>query len=171
MTAAVLLLNASYEPLKVISWQRAVSMFFGGKIEVVEEYDHEIRSVSVAIKAPAVVRLLSYIHVGRRTPPLSRTNILARDNFQCQYCGISLPSKDATLDHVLPRSKGGGTSWQNVVCCCKRCNRKKGAKTPKQAGMTLPKEPVQPDWLPVLQIRLNGRIPSSWQNFLEAFGC
>lgn len=169
MAAAVLLLNASYEPLKVISWQRAVSLFFGGKIEVIEEYDHEIRSVSLAIKAPAVVRLLRYIHVGKRTPPLSRANILARDNLQCQYCTISLSAKDATLDHVVPRSRGGITSWQNVVCCCKRCNRRKGAQTLKQAGMKLLKEPVQPDWLPVLQIRLNGRVPSSWQSFLEAF--
>src|SRR5690606_14491400 len=85
---AVLLLNASFEPLKVISWQRAVTMFFLGKVEVLEEYEHQIRSVSVIIRASAVVRLLKYVYIGRKSPPLSRANILARDNQICQCCGI-----------------------------------------------------------------------------------
>jgi 5-methylcytosine-specific restriction endonuclease McrA len=162
----VLLLNASYEPLKVITWQRAVTMFFLGKVEVVEEYDHQIHSVSLVIKAPAVVRLLQFVNSGRRSPPLSRTNILARDNFQCQYCSKELAVKEATLDHVLPRSQGGKTSWENIVCACGACNRKKGGRTPKEARMKLLKMPVRPDWLPVLTIRLNGKIPLSWQLFL-----
>lgn len=165
----VLLLNASYEPLRVISWQRAVSLFFLGKVEVVEEYEHEIRSVTLAIKAPSIVRLLQYVRIGRRSPPLSRTNILARDNFQCQYCAVSLTSAEATMDHVVPKSQGGGTSWTNIVCCCKKCNRKKGANTPRQAGMKLSKEPVRPDWLPVLQIKFDGQVPTSWHDFFSAF--
>lgn len=163
---AVLLLNASFEPLKVISWQRAVSLFFLGKVEVVEEYEHDIRSVTFAIKAPAVVRLLQFARIGRKTPPLSRTNILARDNFKCQYCSVELSSREATLDHVIPRSQGGKTTWQNLVCCCSACNRKKGGRTPKEARMRLNKTPVQPDWLPVLNIRFHGRIPEAWFNFL-----
>lgn len=164
---SVLLLNASYEPLRIISWQRAVTMFFLGKIEVVEEYDHAIRSVSLVIKAPAVVRLLKYIRIGRKSPPLCRTNVLARDNFQCQYCAKDLSSKEATLDHVIPRSQGGKTAWENIVCCCQVCNRKKGGRTPGEARMALQRKPIRPDWLPVLTIRLNGSIPQAWNLFLR----
>ena len=142
-------------------------MFFMGKVEVVEEYDHKIHSISIAIKAPAVVRLLKFVKMGRKSPPLCRTNILARDNFECQYCGCELGSREATLDHVVPRSQGGKTSWENIVCCCTTCNRKKGGRTPVEARMLLRSKPVKPDWLPVLNIRLNGRVPMSWQLFLQ----
>lgn len=165
---SVLLLNASYEPLRVISWQRAVTMVFMGKVEIVEEYDHQIRSVSIVIKAPAVIRLLQFVKIGRKSPPLCRTNVLARDNFECQYCGRELSSKEATLDHVVPRSQKGKTSWENIVCCCPPCNRKKGGRTPAEAKMLLRKKPVKPDWLPVLNMRLNGRVPLSWQMFLRS---
>lgn len=163
----VLLLSATFEPLKIISWQNAISMFFLGKVEVVEEYDHQIRSVSIALKAPAVVRLLRYFRQGRKSPPLSRGNILARDNFMCQYCAKELPAKEATLDHVVPRSQGGRTTWENIVCCCGACNRKKGGRTPKEARMALLNKPVKPDWLPVLHIKLHGQVPNSWHIFLE----
>lgn len=163
---SVLLLNASFEPLKVISWQRAVSLFFLGKVEVVEEYEHHIRSVTFAIKAPAVVRLLRYARIGRKTPPLCRANILARDNFECQYCGVELSAKDATLDHVIPRSQGGTTTWVNIVTSCSSCNRRKGGRTPKEARMLLRNIPIQPDWLPVLNMRFHGRVPEVWYTFL-----
>ena len=163
---SVLLVNNSFEPLKVISWQRAVTMFFTGKVEVLEEYDHDIRSVSVVIKAPAVVRLLKYIRIGKKSPPLCRSNILARDNFQCQYCAKELAPRDSTLDHVKPRSQGGKTTWENIVCCCTHCNRKKGGRTPAEARMALLKKPIKPDWLPVLNIKFHGKIPLSWYNFL-----
>ena len=165
---SVLLLNASYEPLRVISWQRAVTMVFMGKVEIVEEYDHQIRSVSIVIRAPAVIRLLQFVKIGRKSPPLCRTNVLARDDFECQYCGRELSSKEATLDHVVPRSQKGKTSWENIVCCCPPCNRKKGGRTPAEARMLLRKKPVKPDWLPVLNMRLNGRVPLSWQMFLRS---
>ncbi len=164
---SVLLLNSGFEPLRVISWQRAITLFFSGKVEVVEEYERDIRSVSLVIRAPAVVRLLSYARIGRRSPPLCRTNVLARDNFQCQYCSKELSPKEATLDHVLPRSQGGRTTWDNIVCCCPYCNRKKGGRTPRQAKMALLRQPSKPDWLPVLNIKLHGRIPESWYNFLS----
>lgn len=163
---SVLLLNASFEPLRVISWRKAVCLYFSGKVEIVEEYERTIRSVSLVIKAPSIVRLLGYVKISNRTPPLNRVNILARDRFQCQYCSVPLTSKDATIDHVLPRSRGGATSWKNVVCCCNRCNRKKGRRTPEEAHMPLLKQPVQPNWLPVITVTLNGRVPGSWHNFL-----
>jgi len=163
---AALLLNSSYEPLKVISWQKAITLFFMGKVEVVEEYDHKIHSVSLALKAPAVVRLLRYAKKHKGTPPLSRANIFARDNFECQYCATSLRASEATLDHVVPRSKGGVTSWTNIVTCCSKCNRKKGGKSPKEARMPLKKAPIQPDWLPVITFKFNGNIPIPWRYFL-----
>lgn len=153
--------------MRVISWQRAISLFFLGKVEVVEEYDREIRSVSVAIKMPAVVRLFRYVKLGKRRPPLNRTNILARDRFACQYCGSHLGAREATLDHVLPRSQGGTTCWENVVTACANCNRKKGGRTPKQANMRLLSHPIQPDWLPVLSVKFSARLPEAWLVFLE----
>lgn len=162
------MLNSSFEPLKVIPWQRAVTMFFLGKVEVVEEYEHDIRSVSLVIKAPAVVRLLKFVRIGKKAPPLCRSNVLARDNFQCQYCSKVLTSKEATLDHVIPRSQGGRTTWENVVCCCGACNRKKGGRTPSEARMPLQKRPVRPDWLPVLSFKLHGNVPSAWHIFLHS---
>ena len=163
---SVLLLNTGFEPLKVISWQRAVTMFFMGKVEVVEEYEHDIRSVSLVIKAPAVVRLLRFVKIGRKSPPLCRSNVLARDNFQCQYCAKDLTARDATLDHVVPRSQGGRTSWENIVCSCSTCNRRKGGRTPHEARMALLKKPAKPDWLPVLNMKFHGKIPLVWKHFL-----
>lgn len=163
---SVLLLSSSFEPLRIISWQHAVSLCFLGKVEVLEEYDKNIRSVSLVIKAPAVIRLLRYFRAGRKSPPLSRSNILARDNFTCQYCGKELPAREATLDHVKPRSQGGKTTWENIVCSCGSCNRRKGGRTPKEARMTLLKKPVKPDWLPVLHIKLHGQVPPAWRTFL-----
>lgn len=165
----VLLLSASFEPIRIISWQNAVSLWFLGKVEVVEEYDHDIRSVTLAIRAPAVVRLLRYFRAGRKSPPLSRANLLARDNFTCQYCSKELTPREATLDHVLPRSRGGKTTWENIVCACAPCNRKKGGRTPKEARMALNKKPIKPDWLPVLHIKLHGKVPNSWRAFLDPF--
>ena len=166
---AVLLLNASYEPLKVISWQRAVCLFFSGKVEIIEEYNQEIRSVSIIIKAPAVVRLLEYVKLGIKKPALSRTNILARDGFRCQYCLKELNYKNATLDHIIPRSKGGKASWQNLVCCCAKCNRKKGNSSLEQVKMKLAKTPIRPEWLPVIRINIKEDVPTKWSAFIEAF--
>ena len=165
--ATTLLLNASFEPLKVISWQRAITMMFLGKVEVVEEYDHEVRSVSLALRMPCVVRLLSYVKLTRRRPPLSRLNLLARDGFSCQYCSTELSFRDATIDHILPRSQGGTTTWLNVVAACHHCNRKKGGRTPMQAAMKLRNRPYAPDWLPVLTVRFRKEMPPAWVTFLE----
>ena len=162
-----LLLNASYEPLRVISWKRAVTLLFLGKAEVIDEYHREVRSVSLVMKVPAVVRLLNYVKLGKRKPPLSRANLLARDESSCQYCGKYLTRGESTVDHVVPRSLGGETKWDNVVIACPECNRKKGGRTPQQARMKLRKLPIAPEWLPVLSIRLHKQVPEAWLVFLS----
>lgn len=164
---STLLLNASFEPLKVISWERAVTLFFLGKVEIVHEYEAPVRSVSLIINMPCVVRLLKYVYIGTRLPPLSKHNLLARDNYQCQYCAKKLVVSDWSIDHVVPRSQGGGTSWLNVVACCQSCNRKKGGRTPKQANMKLLKEVERPTWLPIVNVRLNNKLPDCWLYFLK----
>lgn len=165
--ATTLLLNASYEPIKVITWERAVTLFFLGKVEVVDTYEHEIRSVSLAIRAPAVVRLLRYVSMGRKRPPLSKLNLLARDEYKCQYCNTLLSRQNSTVDHVIPKSQGGKTNWENCVISCHYCNRKKGGNTPEQAKMHLSKPPEQPDWLPVLSVRFHSNLPRAWLVFLR----
>jgi len=166
--SVTLLLNASYEPLRIIPYTRAVTLFFLGKVEVVSEYDlRQVRSVSLCIKMPAVVKLTRYVKLKRRTPPLSKTNLLARDEYLCQYCSNELTRGEATIDHVLPRSQAGRTEWTNVVIACSDCNRKKGGRTPEQAKMKLIKKPIQPDWLPVMNFFFRGgSVPEEWAVFL-----
>ena len=161
-----LLLNSSFEPIKVICWQKAVTLLFLGKVEIVDSYDQEIRSVSLALKMPAVVRLLRYVKLKRRKPPLTRLNLLARDGFRCQYCQGELHFSNSTMDHVVPRSQGGGTNWQNLVAACHPCNRKKGGRTPAQARMPLKQEPFEPQWLPVLSMKVYKNLPEPWLVFL-----
>lgn len=161
-----LLLNSSFEPIKVICWQKAITLLFLGKVEIVDSYDREVRSVSLAFKMPAVVRLLRYVKLKRRKPPLTRLNLLARDGFRCQYCEAELHFQNSTMDHVVPRSQGGATNWQNLVAACHPCNRKKGGRTPAQARMPLKQEPFEPQWLPVLSLKVYKNLPEPWLVFL-----
>lgn len=141
-----LVLNAGYEPLHTVSWQRAICLIFTSKAEIVEEYHSLIRSVSRVINLPKIIRLTTYVHVFRNSgyAKCTRKNVLQRDNHECQYCGISLTSKTATLDHIVPRSKGGSTDFLNLVTCCQRCNNKKGSKYLSQTKMKLRKRPKIP---------------------------
>ena len=135
---ATLLLNASYEPLRVISWQKALTLFFAGKVEIVEEYDREIHSISFAIRLPSIIRLLKYVRVKNHNKvKFSRANIYARDDYTCQYCAKKSPPEDLTFDHVVPVARGGQKRWDNIVAACFRCNHKKGGRTPEEAGMHL----------------------------------
>lgn len=163
----VLLLNITYEPLKVIDWKKAVTLLTLGKVEVVEEYGLEIRSVSFTIRLPSVVRLLRLVK--RPLDPLkfSRQNIYARDKYRCQYCGKGMPTEELSYDHVIPKSRGGKTVWTNIVTCCLACNRQKGGRTPEEASMTLIRPPAKPRWLPALKVTIGFReIPSSWRDYL-----
>lgn len=163
----VLLLNATFEPVKVIDWKRAIRLLFLEKVEVLEEYDKEIHSVTFAIKLPAVLRLLRYVRFRRKDIKFSRANIYARDKFQCRYCEHKFESQDLTFDHVIPKRYGGKTEWTNIVTCCYRCNRAKGGRTLKESGLKLPKKPIKPDWVPFLIITISSRsVPGSWRDYL-----
>ena len=164
-----LLLNASYEPLKVVHWQKAITLLCQGKVEVIKEYDREIHAVSFSIRLPSVIRLLRYIKIKRRFDyvPFSRANIYARDDYQCQYCGDSFTTNDLTFDHVVPVAKGGRKDWENIVTCCVTCNRRKGGRTPGEAGMRLLRMPKRPESAPFIRITIGFRnAPESWRDYL-----
>ena len=162
-----LLLSQGYEPIKVISWQRAITLLTLGKVEVIEEYDHEIRAVSVVIKIPAVVRLLRAFRRHAKPVKFSRINIYARDGYRCQYCGTKCSISELTYDHVVPRAKGGRTTWENIVTCCYPCNYKKGNRTPAEAKMTLRSTPSRPEWVPAVTIRVSTRsVPDAWRDYV-----
>jgi len=161
-----LLLNQGFEPVATISWQRAVCLLTLGKVEVVEEYDLNIRSVYLVIKMPAVVRLISRLRRQRQRVKFSRQNVLARDRWRCQYCGQKKRTVELTYDHVVPRAQGGKTSWENIVTACEDCNARKANRTPRQAGMKLRATPARPDWVPVFVIPLTGSVPDQWASYL-----
>jgi len=164
---STLLLAASYEPIDVISWQEAVRLLTLGKCEVIEEYDKDLRSTYLVIKMPAVVRLVQMFSRRKKKVKFSRVNIYARDKYKCQYCRTKGKLKDFTFDHVVPRAKGGKTTWENIVTCCIPCNSKKGHKSLKDAGMKLIKQPVQPEWLPAVAIRISQKsMPDAWRDYL-----
>ena len=163
----VLLLNITYEPLKIINWKRAITLLFLEKVEVVEEYSREIHSVSFTIKLPSVVRLLRMVKKPKTPVKFSRQNIYARDKYKCQYCGRQFPTEELTYDHIIPKSRGGKTKWENIVTCCIQCNRKKGGRIHTEAGMKLIRKPSRPTWLPALRITIGFReVPHSWRDYL-----
>jgi 5-methylcytosine-specific restriction endonuclease McrA len=165
--ARTLLLSRAYEPLKVISWQRAITLLTLGKVEVIEHYDGFVRSSTVVIKIPSVVRLLNVFRRRKMVVKFSRVNIYARDKYRCQYCGERKPASDLTYDHVVPRNQNGKTEWLNIVTCCASCNLRKGGRTPEQAGMRLRTRPERPAWLPVMTIHVNpDNAPDAWRDYL-----
>ena len=164
-----LLLNASYEPLKIVHWQKAVTLWCQGKVEVISVYDREIRAVSFSFKLPSVIRLLRYIKIKRRFDyvPFSRANIYARDDHRCQYCGDPYSTSELTFDHVVPVAQGGRKDWENIVTCCVTCNRRKGGRTPPEAGMRLLRPPKRPESAPAIRITVGLRnAPESWRDYL-----
>ena len=162
-----LLLNSTFEPLKVVTWKKAIIMVMLGKVEVVEEYGRIIRGVRFNLRLPAVIRLKRFIKKGAPIVKFSRQNLYGRDRGKCQYCGTPFEHKELTYDHVIPRSKGGQTEWTNVVTCCMACNHKKGGRTPEEAGMSLIRKPKAPIWIPLVTISLGmEETPHSWKNYL-----
>lgn len=139
MAAQVLVLNASKKPLHICTWRRAVVLLYKGKATTVEHNGREIRPGE---RAPSVIMLNDYVQIPFRTITLSRANVLHRDDYTCQYCGLR--RNNLTLDHVLPRCRGGRDSWTNLVAACHSCNERKGDRLPHEANMQLLKRPVRP---------------------------
>lgn len=194
LDASVLVLNKMFMAVHVISVRRAFCLLCKELAEVVtlddgqfmtydfgswaelsayrsknfrQEEDDWVRTSSMEIQAPRVIRLLDYDKVPRQTVKFNRRNIFARDNNQCQYCGKKFITSELSLDHVIPRSQGGQTTWENIVCACVDCNVRKGGRTPRQANMTLIRKPEKPKRSPMLNLKLTQKKYQSWQSFLE----
>jgi len=162
----VLVLNATYEPLNVISVRRAVLLLLKEKAEIVEAAGAWLHSEQLALPVPLVIRLVCYVRIPRHfSLPLSRRTVLARDHYTCQYCGERLPKAILTIDHVQPRSKGGETCWENVVAACASCNRRKGGRTPDEARMPLMREPRRPRYL-ALTLLEEASAPQAWTKYM-----
>lgn len=162
--ARALVLNVTYEPLSIVASRRAACLVLDDKAELIEHDGTELRSVSLSLPRPSVVRLRYLVRAPfRRTAAVSRRSIFARDDFCCQFCGRLADS----IDHVLPRSRGGAHTWENVVAACRPCNLRKGDRTPEEAGMALarpPRTPRQTAWVMVG----SSRVPDTWKPYLTA---
>ena len=168
-----LVLNAdfrplSYFPLSLWSWQDAIKAVFLERVNIVSEYDTVVRSPSFEMRLPSVISLKQYVSLDRR-PAFTRFNVFLRDSFECQYCGDDFPAEDLTFDHIVPRSRGGRTSWENVVTACQDCNLTKGNRLLGESGMTLLRPVQEPT---TYQLQENGRcfppnfLHESWRDFL-----
>lgn len=167
MSAAVLVLDVDFRPLRVDDWKRAFADVMLGKQEVIEySRDRTIQGVSRTYPMPSVVRLLRRFKRDRIRIKFSRLNIYARDGFVCQYDGRRYATEDLTFDHVVPRSRGGKTCWENIVACCVGCNAEKADRTPQEAGMKLLRAPRKPHALPTVTVKMDAtRIPPEWAGY------
>jgi 5-methylcytosine-specific restriction endonuclease McrA len=162
----VLVLNATYEPINVCTVRRAVVLLLKSKAEVIEHGEWNLRSASQSIQRPVVIRLVTYVRIPRDTHrrKITRRAVFARDSWTCQYCGAR---SNLTVDHVIPKSKGGASSWENIVASCAPCNRRKGDALPRQVGMRLGKQPRQPHATVFIHVS-SPTIPSAWHQYLAA---
>lgn len=149
-------------------WQKAIILWLQDKVEVLEFHSYEVRSARQRFQLPSVMRLKSYIRPRRgHQIKFSRENVYLRDDYTCQYCTKRFPVKDLTLDHVIPASKMGPKTWNNVVTACRECNHRKGNRTPLTAKMPLLNTPRTPEWLPSKTFDLDlDRVPPSWKDYL-----
>jgi 5-methylcytosine-specific restriction endonuclease McrA len=193
LDASVLVLNKYYAAIRVVSVRRALSLLYRRLAEVIQvesneftNYDfdswrevsefrakferqrHEwVRCVRFELAVPRIVRLMLYDRLPRQTVKFNRRNIYARDHNRCQYCGKRLPTTDLSLDHIIPRSQGGKSTWENIVCCCVKCNVRKGGRRPDEASIRLIAQPVRPKRPPVIALRLTSSKYASWKQFLD----
>lgn len=163
-----LLLDKTYRPLRAVGWRRAVLLGFSGRADVLQFYAREVRTPAASFPLPAVIRLPGWVDRVPQALALSRRNVLLRDGHVCAYCGSAEPGQPLTIDHVVPRSRGGRNTWDNVVAACGPCNRRKGDRTPDEAGLVLRVPPRAPS---ALQLGRRGMIvvgepPEEWRSWL-----
>ena len=163
----VLVLNATYEPINVTAARRAVVLVLKGVATTEEENGSFLHAARVAIRIPSVIRLTQFRRIPYQTRALSRKNILLRDRYTCQFCGRVLPASELTLDHVVPRSRGGHTDWDNLVACCHGCNNLKGDRLPEEVGLKLHRTP-RPFTLHTSRqlMRMMGKSDERWRKYL-----
>jgi len=164
LAEVVSLEDGQFATYNFVTW-REVSEFRAKHFR--QEEDDWVRTANAEIQVPRVIRLTSYEKIPKHTVKFNRRNIFARDNNQCQYCGRKFPTTELSLDHIVPRSQGGESTWENVVCSCIDCNVRKGGRTPKQAHMGLIRRPEKPKRSPMLNLKLTHRKYESWKTFLE----
>ena len=184
LNTKVLVLNRNFLPVHVTSVRRAFSLLYQGLAEAVDDqyrtfdfdswsalsasiHEDTIGLVGRIIRVPRVILLLTYDRIPRRQVRFNRFNVYARDRNTCQYCGQRLPRVELNLDHVVPRSQGGTSVWENIVCSCHPCNRRKGGQTPKEAGMKLLRPPRRPEWTPFMLETFSLRRYREWLPFLS----
>jgi hypothetical protein len=184
LNSSVLVLNRAFFPVHVTTARRAFCLLYAGLAKAINEQyemfdfpswnalaiaegDETVGLVGRAMKVPRVVVLVAYDRIPRRNVRFSRRNVFVRDRSTCQYCGRSFPTSELNLDHVVPRSLGGKTTWENIVCSCVPCNKKKGGSHPDQAGMRLVKAPGPPRWSPEYSFSLRRPIHKEWMPFLN----
>jgi len=166
MNAKVLILNSSYEPLNVSTMKKAIIMIVKGSAIVEETSDYQIGTVSTRFDAPSVVRLARFIKIPAKKVALSRKNIILRDRYKCQYCGKTFNFEDLTMDHIIPKSKGGKDDWTNVVASCFDCNNKKADHMPQDIGMMPMKKAAQPSRFYMQAIIASNEDADSWKKYL-----
>ena len=195
LSGSVLVLNRFYMAVHVVSVRRAIVLLYRELAEVIDvnegqyyNYDFDswlelsefhrfddepedggfewIRSPNLEVQVPRVVRLFRYDKVPRLTLRFNRRNLFARDSNRCQYCAKNYPAAQLSFDHIIPRSRGGKTTWENVVCCCLKCNSKKGDRTPEEAGLRLLQKPGKPKQNPLLSVKLDNPKYEVWRSFL-----
>ncbi len=181
----VLVLNKSYIPIHIITWQKAISLMYTNSAEAIdknyqsytldqwirnndEDGLRKIHSVNMEIKIPAVIKLLGSNHLPKHCVKFTRQNIFQRDNYSCQYCGRRFHRQNLTKDHLIPKSKGGKNTWDNIVTACLSCNKKKADKDLEHSGLHLTKKPTEPSWMMIVHKKLSeGDNRSEWCNFLK----
>ena len=196
LESSVLVLNKFYAAVHIVNVKRAFALLFKESAEVVSidngqynsydfsswvdvsafkaEYElpdedpyESIRTFSIEIRVPKIIRLVVYDKLPKARVKFNRKNIFARDKNICQYCGKRFPTSELSLDHVVPRTQGGISTWKNIVCACTDCNKHKGGRRPIEAGMKLIRKPVQPRHCPIIQLKLGSNKYQSWKQFLD----
>ena len=166
MSKQVLVLNAGYEPLSLVSVRRAVVLLLHEKAELLEATQQMLSSANRSFPVPLVIRLVHYVKLPHRRVPATRTTVMLRDAYICQYCGETPGRNHLTVDHVVPRSRGGVHDWHNLVTACKRCNQKKGSHTPDEAMMHLIRKPVEPSYI-ALVLLSNPVAAARWEHLMN----